>query len=301
MHRIKQMLEFLPEKIKNALQYVNSKFVYEIRLRADKPTLVNFFGKYCFLGEYGLCDNTDKAIKVSRTDIEKAVHYAGNFSMYCIEEQIKRGFITAEGGVRIGLAGEYVYENSSVLTIRNITSLCIRIPHEIIGAGKEIFQRCMSDKIVNLLVASLPGRGKTTILRDLARIVSEKHKINVLICDERGEISAKHAGDTCDVLLYADKATAFEAGVRALSPDLIITDELAERDLFGVEKLVCSGIKVVASLHANSMQKVPEKYRLAFDKIVFLQDEKIGEIACVYEKNGTDWRLIFDAKKEGEA
>lgn len=287
------MLEFLPQKLKNALKYVNANYVYELRLRADKPTTINYHGKYLFLMPYGVSDNVQNAICLSKSEIESVVYSAGKFSVYSIEEQIKQGFISAEGGVRIGIAGEYVLEKGQPLTIRNISSLCIRVPHEVIDAGKDIFTRYMSDRIVNVLVASLPGCGKTTILRDLARLISQTDRKNVLICDERGELSFKNVGDTCDILLYADKLMAFEAGIRAMRPDVIITDELSVKDVMVMDKLFGSGVQVIASIHAKEINQLPQNCFDSFDVIVFLKAGAIGEIEYIYEKRDGKLELSF--------
>ena len=194
------MLDFLPQNVKDAISHVNLKDVYEIRIRAEKPITVNYLGSYHYLSGYGVTSLREKALKCSVEDIADCVFKAGNYSVYSVEEQLKRGFITAECGERIGIAGEYVFEKGQPFALRNFSSLCIRVPHDVIGCGEEIYQRCMSDRVRNLLIASPPGLGKTTILRDFARILGEKSKLNVLICDERGEISAGKTGETCDVL-----------------------------------------------------------------------------------------------------
>ena len=213
------MLEFLPQNVKNGLRRLNVEQVYEIRLRADKPTTINYAGEYRYLSEYGLAERVENAVRCDMEEIASCVFRAGQYSVYSVEEQIKRGYITAAGGERIGLAGEYVLEKGQPLALRNFSSLCIRVPHEVVGCGMEIYRHCMRDKIRNVLIVSPPGLGKTTILRDLSWILSVKTKRNILICDERGEISAGNTGETCDVLKFVDKATAFEAGIRAMRPD----------------------------------------------------------------------------------
>ena len=121
-----QMLEFLPQAIKNGLQTININYVYEIRLRAEKPTTVNYGGNYCYLSEYGLTEHAENAIICDVGEIGDCVFRAGKYSVYSVEEQIKKGFITAENGERIGLAGEYVMEKGQPLTVRNFSSLCMK-------------------------------------------------------------------------------------------------------------------------------------------------------------------------------
>jgi stage III sporulation protein AA len=221
------MLEFLPKKIKDCLQNTNLQCVYELRLRANKETVINYNGNYIYLGEYGVTSRKEQAVVCDEKDVADCIFRAGNYSVYSVEEQIRQGFITAPNGERIGIAGEYVFEKGQPFSMRNFSSVCIRVPHEIQDCGKEIYQLCFLNGLKNLLICSPPGLGKTTILRDLSRMISEKTTKNVLICDERGEISCGDVGATCDVLKFADKQTAFSVGIRAMRPDVIITDELS--------------------------------------------------------------------------
>lgn len=280
------MLEFLPEKIKIGLAKTNLRFVYEIRLRARKPTLVNYKGTYCFLGLYGVTDIREQALICEEQDIADCVFRAGNYSVYSVEEQIKQGFLTATSGERIGIAGEYVFEHGQPLTIRNFSSLCVRVPHEIEGCAKEVYQRCMSDKLRSTLLCSAPGLGKTTILRDLSRIIGEETKKNVLICDERGEISCGNVGERCDVLKFADKKTAFTSGIRALRPDIIVTDELSAEDCAAVKKAIYAGVYVLASAHFDNAENIREPFSGIFERYVFLERDSVGKIKGIYDNQG---------------
>ena len=286
-HIIKQMLEFLSFKLKESLSHVNMQYLYEIRIRAGKPTLVNYGGVYRYLGEKGLVDRAENALYSSLEELADCVFRAGKYSVYSIEEELKKGFLTAECGERLGIAGEYVFENGQPLALRNFTSLCIRVPHEIIGCAEEMYQRCMCDKVRSLLISSPPGLGKTTILRDLGRIIGKKTKKNILICDERGEISVGDCGENSDVIRYCDKKTAFEAGIRAMRPDLIITDELSLQDCSALQKAVCAGVQVIASAHFSQMRYVQEAFFDIFEYFVFLKEEKIGKIREIYQKTAT--------------
>ena len=280
------MLDFLPHAVRKAIRLLNGQKLYEIRLRVGKPVTVNFAGEYRYLGAYGLTDFSANALYCDAQDLADCVFRAGKYSVYAVEEQIKGGFITAENGERIGIAGEYVFEKGQPLTIRNFTSLCIRVPHEIIGCGEEIYSRCLQEQLYSVLIVSSPGLGKTTILRDLSRILSEKTQRNILICDERGEISAGNTGETCDVLRLSDKKTAFEAGIRAMRPDMMITDELSIDDCKAIERAILSGIRVMASAHFNSFTHIKPAFLQLFERFVVLDEQKIGKIKCIYDNQG---------------
>ena len=278
------MLEFLPENVKEGIARINLVYLYEIRIRANKPVTVNYRGEYCYLGYYGLTEHKEKALICTIEDIAECVFKAGNFSVYSVEEQLKQGFLTAKDGERIGLSGEYVFEKGKPLALKNFSSLCVRIPHEIKGCAGEVYKECMSDRVHNLLIISSPGMGKTTILRDLSRILSEKTRKNILICDERGEISVGEYGETCDVVRYCDKEMAFTAGIRAMRPEIIITDELSIHDGDILEKAKKAGVTVIASAHFSSIDYVYDSFKNLFERIVLLDDKKVGEIRAIYRK-----------------
>ncbi len=274
------MLEFLPPRILDAVRHVNANLLYELRLRADKPLRANVDGAFVFLGERGVC-GAGEAICATGGEVEETLFAACGYSVYSVEDQIRRGFVTGRCGERIGIAGTYVYEKGAVHSIREITSLCIRIPHEIRGCAEEIFARCMNGGPVSVLILAPPGEGKTTILRDLARLVSEKTACNILVSDERGELAAGDLGRTADVVRFADKMTAFTAGIRAMRPELIVTDELLPEDYDAVERAMFAGICVFASAHLKRYEDVPKKL---FSRYVILNG--LGRIAEIRGSEG---------------
>ncbi len=277
------MFDFFPQELQRALEKIPVSKLYEIRLRAGFPVRVNYQGTYAYLSASGITKYKENALKTSMEEIEEIVYRAGKFSVYAVEEEIKRGFITATGGIRIGLSGEFVYEKGVPLTIRNISSLCIRIPHDISGCSDQIYEKCMYRDFQSLIIMSPPGQGKTTILRDLARRMSEESKKNILICDERGEIGRIGVGETCDVISFADKKTAFEVGIRTMRPDIMITDELTADDYQAIQRAKESGVMVIASAHYYQNEKPP--FFGLFDWYVLLDSIKIGEIKEIYDRN----------------
>ena len=252
--------------------------------------MINYFGEYKFLSVLGITDQKEKAIWCTSDMIEDCIYRAGQYSIYSVEEQIKQGFITAANGERIGLAGEYVSEKGKAITIRNFTSIFIRVPHIVVGSGETFYRICMSDIAKNVLLISAPGLGKTTILRDVARILSDKTQKNILLCDERGELGVGTLGISCDVLKFADKATAFESGIRAMRPDILITDEISDLDCQSIKRAIYAGVRVVASAHFSDIEHVISPFYPLFDRYVLLDGNEIGKIKAVYDEQK---RLIY--------
>lgn len=277
------MLEFLTSGLKGCISHVNLNQLYELRIRAQKPLWVNLGGRFCMLGQNGVVLNENSAYYPTLDEIEETVFAASGYSVYAVENQIRQGFLTGSGGERIGLSGSFVYEGGNVLSIRSFTSLCIRIPHEIRGCATEIYRRCFHDGLRSVLIMARPGIGKTTILRDLSRMVCAQKHCNVLVSDERGELSAGDLGATSDCIKFADKMTAFTSGIRAMRPDLIVTDELLTEDYLAVRRAVEGGIHVLASAHLTRYDQVPQKL---FSYYVLLGD--LGKVAAIYDGEGNE-------------
>ncbi len=280
------MLEFLPESIRNAINNLNYNLLFELRLRKENPVQVNYDGIYSYLSSYGIVENSEFAITVTEEDILNIIYNVGDFSIYSVDEEIKQGYITTKNGVRIGIAGEVIQENGKIISIKNYSSLCIRIPHRFDNCSKKIFDIYKNEKL-NILIVSSPGYGKTTLLRDIARQLSMNTKLNILICDERGELSFENLGDKVDVIKFCDKAKALEIGLRALRPDVVLCDEILNNELYAVNKVVCSGVNMIASAHFKDFSCICKEYLEFFDIFVVLDNQKIGQIKSICRKDGT--------------
>ena len=275
------MLEFLPPRLLDALRHINMNFLYELRIRADKPLRVNLGGEFVYLGEKGKTECASGAIFPTEKEISDILFAASGYSVYSVAEQMKKGFLTGAAGERIGIAGSFVYEHGSVLSVHAVTSLCIRVPHAVTGCAEELYKRCLREGMRSVLLMSPPGYGKTTLLRDLTRLVCERMLLNVLVSDERGELSAGDLGPTSDVIRFADKLTAFTAGIRAMRPDLIVTDELLPEDYTAVERAMQAGVCVFASAHLVRMSDIPKNI---FERYVML--DGLGEISQICGADG---------------
>ena len=295
------MLEkILPSQIYEILnEKVNFKSLNEIRLRLDKPIVVAVGGQRFFLGENGLTGSIKESIKVSKTTIEDIVFRASECSIYSVNEQIKKGFIVTKGGIRLGLGGDMIEEAGKIKTMTNFCSINIRIPHQIKNCSLPIFNQLLNnDRVFNTLIISPPGAGKTTFLRDFVCQLSERnYAFNVLVLDERGELDLGGdgaLGNFTDKISFASKQLGFENGIRSLSPNIIITDELGqEKDIDAVRYAVNCGVTVFASAHCDNMENFIKKP--SFEKII---EEKIfsryvllsmrngpGTIEGVYNEN----------------
>lgn len=300
------MFDFLTDSLRDALNNLNTNLLYEIRVRANKPTVINYNGRYGFLSWYGFSEKISEAIVTTYTDIESIIYRASEYSVYSVTEQLQRGFLTGAGGERIGLAGEFVYENGSVVTVKEITSINIRIPHQVKGCADFIFKKCFSETIGSALIVSPPGRGKTTILRDLTRLIANKYFINILVDDERNEISATcrdfclDTGPFTDVIKFSRKKDALSAAVRSMRPDLIITDELvSQEEVSAVCACIRGGVHVIASAHFKDYESVRQALMLkeavnsgCFSKYIILSTDQIGKVWQIYDNNN---QLIFQS------
>lgn len=204
-------LSFLPNDIQSALAHLNFNFISEIRLRRGQPVIIEYKGEYKYLNAFGIADKLCNLLTIK--EIEPIIVAATNGCIYNYTEQMKSGFITVGHGIRIGIAGEYVTQNGAVNAIKEITSLNIRLPHNIVGCADFIIKSILYDSLHSTLLYSKPGLGKTTMLRDITISLSKMQKYNILIFDERGEISAISGQDGYDLGDRVDVIRCYEKRV----------------------------------------------------------------------------------------
>lgn len=234
----------------------------ELRIRAERRVIYHARGREFLLGYIP-----------DLQAVRKMILAFSEHSMAAFYDELRQGFFTVAGGIRIGVAGRVVSEGGNVKMIRDYTALNIRFPREFIGISAPILPYLQKEnRFFSTLILSPPQCGKTTLLRDLIRAVSDgdgclPKKCSVI--DERSEISGGRAFDLglrTDVLLGCPKAEGMRMALRSLSPQVIATDEIgSRRDLEMLCEASVSGVKVIATAHAESREELMQK--LFFQKI----------------------------------
>ncbi len=247
--RLKEILNKLPTEIKSKAD--------EIRLRADLPLSLTVEGKSIFVSYNGRATTKreEGLFIASKDDINECFKSLCGGSVYAHESELKNGFIKCKNGCRAGICGTVTANGN----MREITSINIRIAREILGAADSIVNAKLQG---GLLIAGPPASGKTTVLRDLIRQMSNNMR-RVAVIDTRGEISGAFHNDlgaNTDVIITPDKAKGIEMALRTMFPDIIAFDEIgSEKELDSVRQSFLSGVEIITTAHIGDISELTER------------------------------------------
>lgn len=282
-------------------QKENMEQIQEIRLRTGQPLRIITGNKEKIL------PSERKPHFVTKEEMRETMEYISHYSLYAYEEELRQGFLTIEGGHRIGVAGKVIIENEKVKNIQYISSVNIRISHEIIGCADRLLPYITENRqVCHTLIISPPFCGKTTMLRDLIRQISDGNEYvkgcTVGVVDERSEIGGcylgiaqNHIGSRTDILDCCPKAEGMIMLIRSMSPQVIAVDEIGSReDIHAIEYAMQCGCKLIASVHGMNMDEASRKpvlgdliRRRMFERYVVLGNGKHpGEIREIYDGRG---------------
>lgn len=269
----RKVLLYMPKRIASAIEKISSENISrinEIRLRTNRPISISSFGKNYYVTENGgLTTHKTLGIISRKDDINECFRAICDYSIHSYKNEISEGFITLEGGNRVGMCGTAVLNGQCVETLKYINGLNFRIAGQVVGCSEEICNRLYDTNIVSLLIIGPPLSGKTTILKDMCRILGEKYKISVI--DERSEISAVYhgvsqndIGTLTDVFDGYPKGEGITSAVRVMSPEIIICDEIGgKKDCDAILDSVNSGVKFISSVHGSSIEEILKRSNIA--------------------------------------
>ncbi len=271
----------------------------ELRLRIGRPVMVLGKGHEYFWNqrENKLQNNREQSYIWKEADMKETLSRMSQYSMYALEEELRNGFFTIQGGHRVGVAGRTACEQGKVLSFRNICSVNVRVARQKKGCAKGLLPWLAgAGSIYNTLILSPPGIGKTTMLRDCIRLISNGTKEipakKIGVVDERSELAACYfgvpqndLGVRTDVLDACPKAEGMMMLLRSMSPQIIAVDELGGReDYDAVEEALHCGCRMLGTMHAQNAGELQEKKYLAkwmekgfFERFVFLWMDQEGE------------------------
>ena len=298
-----EILNYFPNYIKEKFinitkrDWENAK---EIRIRNGKPIIISTFNKDIILEHIA-----------SSEDILRLVENFSENSLYKVQNEINEGFITIKGGHRIGISGTGVIENGKIKNIKYISSLNIRIAREVLGCSNKLMDLLEQDEngnLENTIIISPPGCGKTTILRDMIRNLSNGYRNLVPkvvgVVDERNEISATYLGQAqndlgmrTDVMNSCQKTIGMRLMIRSMGIDIVATDEIGtNEDIESIGQAIVSGVNLLVTSHGNTLEDIPKELndKKVFKNVVVLaKNEKPGFIKNVYKLKGENYVSIY--------
>ncbi len=275
----------------------------EVRLRCNAP-LILLKGKeeYYLHRDTGLTKNISDAYRINVGEIREMMEYISNFSVYAYEDEMRQGFLTIQGGHRVGICGKAVMQEKKIKTIRNISFLNIRLAREKKGCADGVMPYLFENgRLCHTLIISPPGCGKTTLLRDIIRQLSNGG-LKIGVVDERSEIAACYhgvpqndLGIRTDVLDGCPKTTGVELLLRSMSPEVIAVDELGgAEDIAVMKKSIYCGCKLLATAHGEGWEewfleggRTERVSDIPFERYIFLKAGGApGQLAAVCDAGG---------------
>ena len=305
------ILKVLPWDVRSIIQKEKLEFEYlqEIRLREGKPLIFLYHDTEVIPGA-----KARRPYLVTKDNIREMLEYISNYSLYACEQEMRQGFITIEGGHRVGMAGQVIMEEGKIKNLKYISSINLRISHEVKNCADKIFPYITYNKqMYHTLLISPPRCGKTTLLRDIIRQVSDGNMwvkgCTVGVVDERSELGGCYLGNPqnemgvrTDILDRCLKAEGMIMLIRSMAPQVIAVDEIgAQEDVHAIEYAMHCGCKMLATAHGYSMEEIQRKpifeklvQERRFERYVILSNRyQIGGIEAVYGENGS---LLYQEK-----
>ena len=299
-----QIYQIFAKKIRILLQgeQLELNKLQEIRLRVGKPLILVYKNR-----ELILPVNRAEKYRVTKEDMRETLDYICHYSLYAYETEMRQGFITVEGGHRVGIAGKVILEDDQIKNMQYISSMNVRVSHEVVGCADSVLPYITRNReVCHTLIISPPRCGKTTLIRDLIRQISDGNGYvkgcTVGVVDERSElggcylgIAQNDMGMRTDILDGCPKAEGMILLIRSMAPRVLAVDEIGgEDEARALEYAMQCGCKLIASVHGKDLDEIAEKPGLQglvmhrrFERYVVLDDgEYPGTIKEIYNEQG---------------
>lgn len=244
-----------PQELQQVLSNVSPEIqarVQEIRLRAGQAVSLSFGGTEHYITPQGrITEDSGTGVMCTQTWLEQTVDTICEGSLYAHQEELRRGFVTAANGCRVGVAGTALTENESIMGYRAVDALCVRVAREHPLCAEPLASILFDGRVHSLLLCGEPASGKTSLLRDIVRVLC-RNRVSVAVVDERGELSGNGCLKGCDVLRFSPKAQGVEQAIRCLAPQAVVFDELGdETEWRAVSEGLLRGVPAIASVHCR--------------------------------------------------